>query len=391
MEGNRDEDLFEPVKRKSKKWKPKDARKAELTAATTGSSTSSSRVAEPKRRSTACLRCLEEGHFIRECRNPVRCRYCRGEGHSKNSCPSLVSQSRSGTSAGARGGSFGSLPGGESANKLASSATSGLGKVSGVGGDSDESQRRSEPADEQASKSAASGPGGRSRTAASKTGAHARMLEEGGDTTPTEKESTDGDARTSTGIKRRRSTEGATGSGLTPAKKKWEASTSFSYASVSKGARSLVAHKEGTSVTSAERDELIDLFETSAAQGHPRRWLVSITGEAASDAAAGSLRAGRRRRGRADGEVVHRLGGRVGEGPVGGLLRRVQEEGPQGALRTHPGRDGHPQGGATSALPAGVGEEEGRAGHGRDHQDLPDSDGFDSGDRRGAGGPGQDG
>ena len=87
------------------------------------------------------------------------------------------------------------------------------------------------------------------------------MLEEGGDTTPTEKESTDGDARTSTGIKRRRSTEGATGSGLTPAKKKWEASTSFSYASVSKGARSLVAHKEGTSVTSAERDELIDLFE----------------------------------------------------------------------------------------------------------------------------------
>ena len=102
MEGNRDEDLFEPVKRKNKKRKPKDeARRAELTAAATaGSWSSSSRVAEPKRRSTACLRCLEEGHFIRECRNPVRCRYCRGEGHSKISCPSLVSQSRSGTSAG---------------------------------------------------------------------------------------------------------------------------------------------------------------------------------------------------------------------------------------------------------------------------------------------------
>ena len=78
--GTGDEDLFEPVKRKkNKKWKPKDARRAELTAATTaGSSSSSSKVAEPKGRMTACLRCLEEGHFVRECRNPVRCRYCRG-------------------------------------------------------------------------------------------------------------------------------------------------------------------------------------------------------------------------------------------------------------------------------------------------------------------------
>ena len=262
MEESRDEDLFEPVKRKSKKRKPKDeARRAVLTAATTaGSSSSSSKVAEPKRRSTACLRCLEEGHFVRECRNPVRCRYCRGEGHSKNSCPSLVSQSRSGASARARGGSFGSLPGGKSANKPASSATSGLGKASGSGGDSAESQRRREPADEQASTSAASTPDRRSQTAASRTGAHARMLEEG-DNSSTENKNTDGGAASSTGIKRRRSAEGATGSGLTPAKKKWEASTSFSYASVSKGARSLVAHKEGASVTSAERDELIDLFE----------------------------------------------------------------------------------------------------------------------------------
>ena len=264
MEKSRDEDLFEPVKRKkNKKGKPKDAHRAELTAATTaGSSSSSSKVAEPKGRMTACLRCLEEGHFVRECRNPVRCRYCRGEGHSKTSCPSLVSQSRSGTSARARGGSFGSLPGGESAKKPASSATSGPGKVSGSGGDSAESQRRSEPADEQARSSAASTPDRRSRTVASKTGAHARVLEEGGDNaSSTEKKNTDGGAAASTGIKRRRSVEGASGSGLTPAKKKWEASTSFTYASVSKGARSLVAHKEGTSVTSAERDELIDLFE----------------------------------------------------------------------------------------------------------------------------------
>ena len=248
---------------------------------------------------TACLCCLEEGHFIRECRNPVRCRYCRGEGHSKTSCPSLISQSRSGTSARARGGSFGSLPGGgESAKKLASSATSGPGKVSGSGGDSAESQRRGEPADEQASTSAASTPDRRSRTAASKTGAHARVLEEGGDNTSSTEKNTDGGAAASTGIKRRRSAEGASGSGLTPAKKKWEASTSFTYASMSKGARSLVAHKEGTSVTSAERGRAHRPLRTSAAQGHPRRWLVSITGEAASDASAGSLRAGRGRRGR---------------------------------------------------------------------------------------------
>ena len=101
------------------------------------------------------------------------------------------------------------------------------------------------------------GPGRRPRKRVRMRGCSRRVATR----TPTEKESTDGDARTLTGIKRRRSTEGATGSGLTPAKKKWEASTSFSYASVSKGARSLVAHKEGTSVTSAERDELIDLFE----------------------------------------------------------------------------------------------------------------------------------
>ena len=182
---------------------------------------------------------------------------------------------------------------------------------------------------------------------------------EGGDNaSSTEKKNTDGGAAASTGIKRRRSAEGASGSGLTPAKKKWEASTSFTYASVSKGARSLVAHKEGLQSPARERDELIDLFERAQHKAILEGgWFPSLE----------RLRL-TRLLGRyvlvvdvedeGDGEVVHRLGGRVGEGPVGGLVRRVQEEGSQSALGTHPGRDGHPQGGAASALPSGVCEEE---------------------------------
>ena len=220
----------------------------------TGLPSSSSRVAEPKRKLTACLRCLEEGHCIRECRNQVRCRYCRVKGHSKTSCPRLVSQSRPGASAGARGGSLGSLLESESAHRLASSVTSGSGR---------------EP-----------------WAMVPKMGAD--LLTEGGATALTEKKDKDGGASTSTqkktnqdgaastGTKRRCLVEGA--AWHQPRRSGRHLRPSPMRAWARERARSLVMHKEGTSVTSEERDQLIDLFERvpSSKAVAFRRWRGSI-------------------------------------------------------------------------------------------------------------------
>ncbi len=35
-----------------------------------------------------CFKCLETGHYSKDCTNPVRCRYCSQEGHISKECPS---------------------------------------------------------------------------------------------------------------------------------------------------------------------------------------------------------------------------------------------------------------------------------------------------------------
>ena len=42
--------------------------------------------------STGCFRCLASDHLVRDCRDPVRCRNCRGCGHRFSSCPMPIAR-----------------------------------------------------------------------------------------------------------------------------------------------------------------------------------------------------------------------------------------------------------------------------------------------------------
>ena len=84
--------------------------------------------------------------------------------------------------------------------------------------------------------------------------------------------------------------------------------------------------------------------------------------------------------------MVHQLGGRVEEGPVSSPLPWLQKGDLIGLSPLIQGMTG-----TASTLPAGVGKEEGRAGHSGGHQSLPGTDGHGPEDLCGACWHGEDG